>query len=331
MSHPVKDAFLCIRKPENGIFYIHHKRTDYKFSLKTTNRKIAEQKLICYQKYGYISKEFKDLNNNFNFVEEAIDFYRENKSRDIDSIYKYLKIHFGKIHVDFISQTIIDDYIKNRRIGKLGEPAGEGTIRKELRVFIAILKFCVSRNRIDVPTRFELPKEPTPKDITLSIEECTILLKNCADDRIYLFCLIGLYTGARKQAILDLKWGNINFQTSVINFNGQRAIKTKKNRPIVPMHVLLHQELLKRHCERGYVLGSNNSIEHHFKETIKKCNFNKNVTPHTLRHTFATLAVEAHKPIWTVAKILGNTVAMTEARYAHYNPTKHRDAVNIWN
>ena len=46
----------------------------------------------------------------------------------------------------------------------------------------------------------------------------------------------------------------------------------------------------------------------------------KGFSPHVLRHTFASWAVQRRVPIYTVGKALGQTVASTTERYAKLAP-----------
>jgi integrase len=50
-------------------------------------------------------------------------------------------------------------------------------------------------------------------------------------------------------------------------------------------------------------------------------------SPHVLRHTFASWAVQRRVPIYTVGKALGQTVASTTERYAKLAPDDVLDAM----
>ncbi|MNE82137.1 site-specific tyrosine recombinase XerC [compost metagenome] len=54
------------------------------------------------------------------------------------------------------------------------------------------------------------------------------------------------------------------------------------------------------------------------------------MTPHTLRHTAATLMARKGVSLWEVAGVLGNSVAVVEKTYAHHCPDHLRTAVNAW-
>ena len=65
---------------------------------------------------------------------------------------------------------------------------------------------------------------------------------------------MGLYTGQRKEAILSLRWSQVELNSGVINFNTPGRQQTNKRRPHVPIaeRLLPH---LRRARERGVDLG----------------------------------------------------------------------------
>jgi integrase len=52
------------------------------------------------------------------------------------------------------------------------------------------------------------------------------------------------------------------------------------------------------------------------------------VTPHVLRHTYATMALRHGVTLWDVAGVLGDTVETVRAVYGHHSPEHLRRAVN---
>ena len=69
-----------------------------------------------------------------------------------------------------------------------------------------------------------------------------------------LFILIGLYTGQRKEALLSLRWSQVDLETGRINYNPPGRRQTNKRRPHVPIapRLLPH---LRRARRRGTDLG----------------------------------------------------------------------------
>lgn len=62
-------------------------------------------------------------------------------------------------------------------------------------------------------------------------------------------------------------------------------------------------------------------------QMAKECNIDKNVTPHTFRHTFATLLLEENVDVFTIQHILGHSSISTTQIYMHINSVRQRDVL----
>ena len=62
-------------------------------------------------------------------------------------------------------------------------------------------------------------------------------------------------------------------------------------------------------------------------QLAKACNIHKRVTPHTFRHTFASLLLEENVDIAIIQQILGHSSILTTQIYLHVNPLKQRDVL----
>lgn len=73
---------------------------------------------------------------------------------------------------------------------------------------------------------------PAKERQALTREQVSILLDAVKDTKAYLFCMIGLYAGLRREEILGLKWDCVRLnQTPCIEV--QRALRFEHNRPVV--------------------------------------------------------------------------------------------------
>ncbi len=199
------------------------------------------------------------------------------------------------------------------------------------------------------PVTFKLSiKAPDPKPFFLNKSETYRLLdaacwmklpvlgvediRKLPDDlpRIYLFCLLGLDTAARYRTILDLKWGQFDFDKKRINLLGEGR-RSNKHKPIIAMSERLFQ-ILKVHREKNpddiHVLGHNGDIRKSFARAVERAGLPDTTTPHTLRHTFATLSLQRGVPPFQVAQVMGDTVQTVMSVYGHHCPDYTRAAVD---
>lgn len=65
-----------------------------------------------------------------------------------------------------------------------------------------------------------------------------------------------------------------------------------------------------------------------FPQAVKRAGLS-GVTPHTLRHTAVTWAMQRGVPIWEVAGYFGMTVDMIQRVYGHHHPDFQRRAAEV--
>lgn len=180
-----------------------------------------------------------------------------------------------------------------------------------------------------VKTISKMPNGKTP----LTLEEVKLLIKtpilkstDLQKDvkRAFLFAC---YTSLRVSDLITLKWGDIETkritsQNQTSHWIKKRQVKTKKfvEIPIIPQA----WELIKTDCLQmpsipvfQYLATSNfGTIETQIKKWATAAGIEKNVTWHTARHTFATLATENGIDPLTIQRILGHSRIDITAIYA---------------
>ena len=139
--------------------------------------------------------------------------------------------------------------------------------------------------------------------------------------------------GLRVSELISLKKKDINIKNSFIRIIG----KGNKER-IIPIGEIALEYLNKYFELLSYNSKINNSknvfinkdglplTRQYFFKTIKyysiKANINKNISPHTLRHSFATHLLENGAPLIAVKNLLGHESINTTQIYTHVNERK---------
>jgi site-specific recombinase XerD len=129
------------------------------------------------------------------------------------------------------------------------------------------------------------------------------------------------YAGLRLSEVRNLRWEDIDFDRGLIHI---KQAKGEKERV-----VFLHKELKKLLEEygirkSGFVLISERgrkynerTIQQIVRKAARKARIKKKVTPHTLRHSFATHLLEAGADIRYIQQLLGHKSLRTTQIYTH--------------
>lgn len=152
--------------------------------------------------------------------------------------------------------------------------------------------------------------------------------------------IICLYTGLRIGELLALEWRDIDFVKGLITVsktchdgweNGKYqkttdTPKTRSSRRVIPIPrtVIPYLREMKRHSKSIYVISGSDGAEisiRSYQRTFELL-LNRLQIPHkgfhSLRHTFATRAIECGMDVKTLSEILGhNNPAITLKRYVH--------------
>lgn len=152
--------------------------------------------------------------------------------------------------------------------------------------------------------------------------------------------MVCLYTGVRIGELLNLKWTDIDFKKKIIfvsrsvvctkNYDNKYVTivqlpKTPSSKRMIPVPVELLKKLidLKRACLGEYIVSRNRqpisirSYQYIFASTLQKLKLRK-MGFHSLRHTFATRALECGFDVKTLSEIMGHSsVSITINLYAH--------------
>ncbi|SFV11896.1 MULTISPECIES: site-specific integrase [unclassified Methylobacterium] len=151
------------------------------------------------------------------------------------------------------------------------------------------------------------------------------------------FILAGLYTGTRHEAILRLKWiestdgGFVDLRSGIIYRRGTAEGESSKRRTPIPMSKRLAAHMRRWRKNGAYVIEFDGKpilrLRRAWTTARKGAELGDEITPHVLRHTFATWAVMAGVPFGKVARALGTTEQVVEQVYGHHLPEHLRGVV----
>jgi integrase len=206
-----------------------------------------------------------------------------------------------------------------------------GTARRELGVLRAAVNHAHRSGRLTRVVAFDLPESPQARDRFLTRAEAAALLRAALHEprvrlHLPLFILIGLYSGQRKEAILSLRWPQVDLFVGRIDFNAPGAQRTNKRRARqpIPRKLLNHLRRARlRGSDLGFVIHENgkrlSDIKRGFASACAKAGL-EGVTPHVLRHTCATWLMQRRVPLWEAAGYLNMTPETLQRVYGHHHP-----------
>lgn len=215
---------------------------------------------------------------------------------------------------------------------------------RELAYLRAAIRYAAHQRIISTVVPVRVPPSGKPRERWLTRPEMARLIKAARtfpeSRHLVLFILIGRYTGTRSGAILNASWeplpgrGWIDLEAGVFHrsADGERASNKRKTTVRLPSQLIAH---LRRHRNRfnrdrhviswkGEPVGS---IKKSFARAVARAKLSDDVTPHCLRHTAITWAMQAGADRWEVSGYFGVTMKVIEEVYGHHHPD-HQQSVH---
>jgi integrase/recombinase XerD len=167
------------------------------------------------------------------------------------------------------------------------------------------------------------PKKPQLLPNVLSQTEIKQIIHNTPNNKHRLILQLVYGMGLRVSEIINLKIEHINSHTMQVLI---KAAKGKKDRYVNLPYTVLHQlrEYYKEYRPQIYLFNgqytpqySIRSAQQIFKNALKRCNINKNIGIHGLRHSYATHLLDHGTDMSFIQKLLGHNNIKTTLIYAH--------------
>ena len=272
------------------------------------------------------------------WLEKFVQYLKYTKSASPHTIENYtLRINrFIKYVWDIDVEDIQQSQILDFRISLAQWKMSEKTVNYHIIGLRSFLKF-LFKNDINTlaPDKVELAKIPPrqisyllPEEVERILEMPDRVEKNelkRARDNAILETLFR--TGLRVSELIELKiWDFITGEKQISIMGKGKKIRpiflTDHNQKVIQEYLKLRDDdsdflfiSLSKNTYGNRI--SRNSVEKVVKRYAKYAGFEKKVTPHTLRHSFATTLLKKGADIRSVQQLLGHASIMTTQIYTH--------------
>ncbi len=279
--------------------------------------------------------EFVELEKGLS--QNTINAYRN----DIISFYDFLCAN-NKNDIKTVTRQDVSAYIKHLSVL---DKKSSSIVRKiaSLKGFWKYLNACekVKNNPILDITPPKIPKK-LPKVLTLDEIEA-LLRENLDTFHLALFELL-YATGVRVSELAGLEVQNLNLTTGILKTKG----KGSKER-LIPIGKKAKSALKKWLIERNRILLNNAHAKHKDRLFINQQGagvsrqyiytfinelgktLHKQISPHTIRHTFATHLLERGADLRVVQELLGHSSIVTTQLYTHVSKVRLKEVYHSIN
>ena len=231
--------------------------------------------------------------------------------KDLKAFARWAKANKQDARWSTLTRSDIDDYISMR--------AKEGikptTTNRELAAISALYRFFIREGLLKTnPARFQSRRKVgfhLPN--TIPSEDLQAAYKNSFG---VVHVWIGLLstTGIRISELLGLNWEDIDFKTCALEIKG----KGNKERLVytTPEYLDLMRQAYERNPTEGRIFRySERDARYMLWEALKPYSRAKQLSPHAIRHSFATSLAKQGVNVATIATILGHKSIETTQKY----------------
>jgi tyrosine recombinase XerC len=213
----------------------------------------------------------------------------------------------------------------------------KSTTARKLATLRSFYKFCVRRNYVQSNplASIRMPKQEKRLPKFLEVEQVNKLLQTPDDntllgarDRAMLEVMYS--TGIRVSELVDLNTADIDFEAQLVHVRGKG--KKQRNAPIGPtalgaiQRYVEHRRADPRHAtsdvqalfvnKHGQRL-STRSVRRKLDKYLAIAGLDPSISPHTLRHSFATHMLDKGADLRSVQELLGHQSLSTTQIYTH--------------
>lgn len=258
--------------------------------------------------------EEKEVNNYLEKITTELRL-RDCSKRTVEAYIFFLKPFLEKIE-NPASVTI--EQTKNFLVGLIDKYSN-----KSRALAVSSLRFFFKRvvDRPDIFVKLEVPKKEKKLPIVLSAQEITDLIDSAKFVKTQIIVKLLYSSGLRVSELVNLKPNDLDL---INNIGWVRKGKGAKDRIFKIAESLLKQiqKYLDKNPDNKYLFSKDKplttrNIQILIKKLAEKAKIHKKVTPHTLRHSFATHLLEGGENLLVIQQLLGHENLETTRIYIH--------------
>lgn len=261
---------------------------------------------------------------------------------DLRSLINFMKSHDRPLDLAHIQSPLIRRYIQ---FAVSHQHLAHETVQRKISCFKSFSKYCVQSGWIqtDFMAPIVRPQRERRLPKTLKFEEVQRILQTLEESsdpcakRDFVLINFVMYTGVRRQELVDLSWKDIDFHEQTVRVQG----KGRKQR-LLPLHSSLGNMLSEyrdslpmsqqstesplfpnRFGKRMSTQGAHRIL----KKALHMSQLPLDHSLHQLRHTFATTLLKNKTDLRTIQTLLGHESLATTQIYTHTDMTSMRDAI----
>ena len=279
-------------------------------------------------------------------------------SRYVEIVEKHICPHLGQLETEEISPIVIQKFV-TELLEKGNLRTGEGLSANSVNSIITVIQGSLrTAYNLNLVSQNIADKIKRPKIIEKQVLCFTPAEQKKIEQAVkqtgktkYCGILLTLYTGLRIGELLALEWSDIDFAKCELSVNktcydgrNDQGVftritdtpKTPTSRRVIPFpkQLLPYLREAKKNTASPFVVGNGDKIisvrsyQKTFSSLLKKLEIPHRGF-HSLRHTFATRALECGMDVKTLSEILGHkSPTITLNRYVHSLMEHKKDMMN---
>lgn len=242
--------------------------------------------------------------------------------KDLRGFARWMRTHREGAKWSTITRQDIDEYITMRS----KEGIKPSTTNRELSSISALYRYFIREGLLTSnPCRFQsrrkqeqkLPSTIPSEDLKQAYEHSTGL--------VHVWIGLLATTGMRISELLAMRWEDIDFKSSSIEIMG----KGRKERIVytTPEYLELMRQAYERHPQDGRCFNyEQREARYMIFQALRPYSRAKQLSPHAIRHSFATNLAMQGVNVTTIANILGHNQIGTTQKYIDMSQCRTQQA-----